>query len=73
MSQRTQISNATYATNPNTSGASGVMTGIVLDVILDDKHKRVETYDFSEVETKDTSIIGCAVVRKLNDPSAITL
>lgn len=72
MSQRTQISNATYATNPNTGGASGVMTGIVLDVILDDTHKRVETYDFSEVETKDTSIIGCAVVRKLSDPSAST-
>lgn len=70
MSQRTQISNATYSTNPNTEGASGVMTGIVLDVILDDKHPKVETYDFSEVETKDTSIVGSAVIRKLNDPSA---
>ena len=70
MSQRTQISNASYSTNPNTGGAAGVMTGVVLDVILDDKHPKVETYDFSEVESKDTSIIGSAVIRKLNDPSA---
>jgi hypothetical protein len=70
MSQRTQISNASYSTNPNSGGSSSLMTGIVLDVILDDTNPKVETYDFSEVETKDTSIIGCAVVRKLSDPSA---
>ena len=69
MSQRTQISNATYNTNKN-SGGSNVMTGIVLDVILDDTNPRVETYDFSEIEKKNTSIIGCAVVRKITDPSA---
>jgi hypothetical protein len=70
MSVRTQISNATHHTNSNQSTTGKVLTGIVLDVILDDTNPKVQTYDFSEVETKDTSIVGCAVVRKLNDPSA---
>lgn len=70
MSQRTQISNATHNTNKNNSNANGVTTGIVLDVILDDTNPKVQTYDFSEVEKKDTSIVGCAVIRKLSDPSA---
>lgn len=69
MSVRTQISNTTHNTNKNTGG-SNIMTGIVLDVILDDKNPRVETYDFSEIEQKNTSIVGCAVIRKLSDPSA---
>ena len=67
---RLAISNSTHNTNSNTGGASKVMTGIVLDVILDDTNPKVETYDFSEVEKKNTSIIGCAVIRKLSDPSA---
>lgn len=70
MSQRTSISNSTHSTNSNSGGAAGVMTGIVLDIILDDTNPRVQTYDFSEVETKDTSIVGSAVIRKLNDTSA---
>ena len=69
MSQRTQISNNTQNTNKN-SGGAGVGTGIVLDVILDDTNPRVETYDFSEVEKKNTSIIGCAAIKKSTDPSA---
>jgi hypothetical protein len=69
MTQRTQISNNTQNTNKN-SGGAGVGTGIVLDVILDDTNPRVETYDFSEVEKKNTSIIGCAAIKKSADPSA---
>jgi hypothetical protein len=68
---RLAISNSTHSTNKN-SGGSNIATGMVLDVILDDTNPRVETYDFSEVEQKNTSIIGCAVVKKLSDPSAGT-
>jgi hypothetical protein len=68
-SRRVQQSNDTFNTNPN-SGGGGINTGMVLDVILDDTNPRVETYDFSEVEKKNTSIIGCAAIKKLSDPSA---
>jgi len=67
---RLAISNSTASTNSNSAGASSVMTGIVLDVILDETNPRVQTYDFSEVETKDTGIVGCAAIRKLSDTSA---
>jgi hypothetical protein len=47
-------------------------TGIVIDVILDDTNKRIEEYDFSEVETKNTGIIGGVVVRTFDDITTAT-
>jgi hypothetical protein len=69
MSERIAKSNASHNTNKN-SGGGGIGTGVVLDVILDDTNPRVETYDFSEVEQKNTSIVGGAAIRKVSDPSA---
>lgn len=69
MSERISKSNASYNTNKN-STSGGMGTGVVLDVILDDTNPRVETYDFSEVEQKNTSIIGGAAIRKITDSSA---
>ena len=70
-SERLAISNSTAGTNPlGNSTNSNTTTGIVVDVILDDTNENVPSYDYSEVEKKDTSLIGCAVIRRITDSSA---
>ena len=41
---RLAISNSTASTNSNVGGVAGVMTGIVLDVILDESHPEYDKY-----------------------------
>jgi hypothetical protein len=71
MAERIAISNSTAGTNPagNDTNAN-TTTGIVLDVILDDSNPNMPSYDFSEVEKKETALIGCAVIRRITDSSA---
>ena len=70
MSKRIQNSNSSFSNRKTSLNAKN--TGIVIDVILDDTNKRIEEYDFSEVETKNTSIIGGVVVRTFDDISSAT-
>jgi len=70
VSKRIQNSNSSFSNRKTSLNAKN--TGIVIDVILDDTNKRIEEYDFSEVETKNTSIIGGVVVRTLDDISSPT-
>ena len=56
MSRRIQNTNRANSNIRKTS-LNAKNTGIVIDVILDDTNKRIEEYDFSEVETKNTGII----------------
>lgn len=70
MNKRIQNSNSSFSDRKTSLNAKN--TGIVIDVILDDTNKRIEEYDFSEVETKNTSIIGGVVVRTLDDISSPT-
>lgn len=70
MNKRIQNSNSSFSDRKTSLNAKN--TGIVIDVILDDTNKRIEEYDFSEVETKNTSIIGGVVVRTFDDISSAT-
>jgi hypothetical protein len=64
---RLGISNSGFDTNSVAGSGGAYNTGIVVDIILDDKSDLLLKYDFSEVEQKNTSNIGYAAIRPDTD------
>ena len=71
MSKRIQNTNNSFFSSKKYN-LNAKNTGIVVDVILDDTSDKINRYDFSEVETKDTGLIGSAVIRTFDDRSSAT-
>lgn len=66
--ERISTSNSSFFGNYKSKVNQGkVFTGRVIDVILDKNNQYVEIFDFSENVKEDTSLIGYAVIRTIDD------